>query len=241
MKIIQVIDFKIIKKIAVFALSTNLGFVAPVQAKFDGYYIGASLGHIQQNTHINAEQNPGNANADTFNSTTIQTLPCAELFFGWGQIFRKKLYFGLEGKFDFTKSGIKKAAEDISFIYLSGRKGVGATLLFRCGYFSSSRTMLYGGIGIKTIYFHHNLFEKADKISAPLSKRSLRPLIEIGVETSLPAFDNLSFRISYSFMAKSKMITKTASFPTNHMYRENGSFNTGIAEHTGKASIVYHF
>ncbi len=46
MKIIQVIDFKIIKKIAVFALSTNLGFVAPVQAKFDGYYIGASLGHI---------------------------------------------------------------------------------------------------------------------------------------------------------------------------------------------------
>lgn len=241
MKIIQMNTIRKEVKLSIYALSAFLEAMSPVQAKFEGYYVGASIGRIQQNTYINAKQNPGNANADIFNSTTTQGLHSAEFFFGWGRVFRKRIYFGLESKLDLTKSGMKKAAEDSNFIYLSGRTGVGAALLFRCGYFSNPQTMIYGGIGVKTIQFHHNLFEKVDKISAPFSKRFVHPLLEVGLENSLPAFNNLSFRVSYSFMAQRKMTTKTASFPTNHMYRENGSFNTGITEHTGRVSLCYFF
>ncbi|MCE3231623.1 MAG: hypothetical protein K0R52_1551 [Alphaproteobacteria bacterium] len=211
------------------------------QAKFDGFYAGASVGYLNQNTSFDAKQNPANPKADMNSSTAGSGLPTAEFFGGWGKVFDGCFYGGLEGKIDLTKRSTKKVAEDTGFIFMLGRKNPSIAILSRFGYLISPHTIIYGGGGVKITRFEYGLFEKADKIPALFSKQSLHLFTEVGVEAFSNVVQTLSFRFSYSFMPKKDITQKTTTFPINHMYRENGKLKIGVTEHTIKVGIVYHF
>lgn len=228
-------------KTIILGLGTALALGNTTQAKFDGFYAGAGVGYLSQNTDIKANQNPTDQNADAYNSTAGSGSPTAELFFGWGKVFKACFYGGLEGKVDFVTGGLKKVAEDTNFIYRSGRKGAGIAILGRLGYLASPYTMIYGGVGVKRAEFEYNLFEKADQNSAPFSKQSFHLLTEVGVESFLNTSKNLAFRLSYSFMPKRSVMEQTQNFPKNHMYRENGILRGGTNEHAIKVSLIHSF
>jgi len=226
---------------ALVRLSSVLVLGSAPQTAFDGFYAGGSIGYMNQNTSIDAHQNPASRNADIYKSTVGRGLPTAELFWGWGKVLGGSFYGGLEGKVDWVAGGVKKVSEDINFIYLSGRKGLGMALLARFGYLVSPHTLIYGGVGVKATRFGYNLFEKADKIPAPFSARSLNLLTEAGVETFLNPQKNLALRLSYSFMPTKGMTRTTASFPEGHMYRRHGIFKSNISEHIIKTGLIYRF
>lgn len=228
------------KKI-LFAFGCTFLFGSVIHAKFDGFYAGASAGYLNQRTSLDAEQNPADPNADMNNTTAGRGLPTGEVFLGWGKVFGKDFYGGLEGKIDGVTGNNQKVAEDTGFIYLSGRKGPGVAVLARLGYLINPATMIYGGVGAKMAQFEYNVFEKADNIPAPFFKRSLHLLTEIGVETSSPLVRNLIFRFSYSVMPKRDMTRNTTDFPENHMYRAGGIFKAGVAEQAAKVGILYRF
>lgn len=214
---------------------------APTQAKFDGFYTGGSFGYLQQNTTLNAQQNPANPNAHVNRTYSQRGLPIAEFFLGWGKTFKDGFYGGLEGKVDCISGGIHKIAEDTNFTYLSGRKNPGIALLARLGYLVTPQTLVYGGVGVKWVRFGYNMFEKADQIPAPFSKQSLQPLTEVGVETSLPTLKNWAVRFSYSFMPKRDIIQRGKDFPSNHIYQRNGLLKVGTSEHAIKVGLAYRF
>lgn len=231
-----------IKRQALFGVVGSLcALASPAQAKFDGFYAGGSLGYLQQNTTLNAQQNPGNPKADMHNTTSVRGLPTVELFLGWGKIFERSFYVGIEGKVDWAATGKRKIAEDINFSYLSSRKNPGVALLGRLGYLVSPQTLVYGGVGAKWVGFRYNVFEKVDQIPAPFSKQSVHLLTEVGVETALPALKNWAVRLSYSFMPKRDITQTGQSFPANHMYQQNGSLKVGMAEHAIKIGLLYQF
>jgi len=116
-------------------------------AKFDGFYVGASLGHLHQNTSIDAKQDPADAHAHINNTQSQRGLPTVEFFLGWGKVLRGCFYGGVEGQIDLVRGGAKKIAEDTGFIFMSGRKGPGVAMLMRLGYLVASQTMIYGGVG----------------------------------------------------------------------------------------------
>jgi hypothetical protein len=101
--------------------------------------------------------------------------------------------------------------------------------------------MVYAGVGVKAARFEYNIFEKADCINAPSSKRSLHFLTELGVETPSSTVNNLAYRFSYSWMPLKSLYRKTASFPMNHIYSEHGFFKFGTTEHSVKVGLVYKF
>jgi hypothetical protein len=228
-------------KIVILGLGTTLALGNATQAKFDGFYAGASMGYLTQNTDIKANQNPKNPNAHVNNTRSQRGSPTIEFFFGWGKVFQSCFYGGLEGKIDFVKGGAKKIAEDTNFIYRAGRRGLGIALLARLGYLVTPHTLIYGGVGVKKIQFKYNFFEKLDKVSAPFSKRSMHLLTEIGVETLLTTSKNLAFRASYSFTPKRSLTQNTTNFPINHVYREHGVFRAKTTEHILKAGLIYQF
>jgi len=228
-------------KIIILGLGTALALGNTTQAKFDGFYAGAGVGYLNQNTDIKANQNPTNRNAHVNNTHSQRGSPTAEFFFGWGKVFKACFYGGLEGQVDFVTGGVKKVAEDTNFIYRSGRKGAGIAILGRLGYLASPYTMIYGGIGVKRAQFEYNFFEKMDKISAPFSKRSFHLFTEVGVESFLNTSKNLAFRLSYSFMPKQNLTRNTTNFPINHVYREHGVLSVNTTERTLKAGLVYQF
>ncbi|MBX9805026.1 MAG: hypothetical protein K2Y18_04645 [Alphaproteobacteria bacterium] len=217
------------------------GGIGEVQASFDGPYVGVHLGHLHQTTSLDAKQDPANKNADMNNTTGARGMPTVEIVLGWGRLFWGCFYGGVEGKIDWAKGGSQKVAEDVNFIYKSGRKGLGAGVLARLGYLVTPTTMVYGGVGIKSARFSHNIFEKADQISAPFSKRSHHLLTEVGIETSTEAIQNLKFRFGYSFMPKKAATHKTTEFPINHLYREQGIVKAGTLEHIIKVGMIYRF
>jgi opacity protein-like surface antigen len=218
-----------------------LAFGSQAHAKFDGFYVGGSMGYLQQNTSINAAQNPENPNADVYKSTAGRGVPTTEFFLGWGKVFGGCFYGGVEGQIDFVMGSNKKIAEDINFIYMVNRKGPGLAIMARLGYLVNPQMMIYGGVGLKVANFVHDLLEKADCIASPFSKRSQHMLTEIGVEMSPRALQNIAIRISYSFMPKKGFTQRNANFPSNHMYHENGTFMTGVTEHAVKLGILYRF
>jgi hypothetical protein len=212
------------------------------QAKFDGFYAGASVGYLNQNTSFDAKQNSSDPNAHVNNTHSQRGLPTADIFLGWGKVFFGYFYGGLEGNIDAVRKGQnQKVAEDTAFIFMSGRKGIGIATLTRFGYLIYPHVMIYSGLGIKITQFEHNIFEKADKISAIFSKRFCNLLTEVGIETSLNNSKNLAFRLAYSFTPKRHLMQKATNFPTNHMYRENGMFKTSMNEYAVKISLAYHF
>lgn len=228
------------KKI-LFAFGCTFVFGSVIHAKFDGFYAGASAGYLNQRTSLDARQNPADPNADMNNTTAGRGLPTGEIFLGWGKVFAKNFYGGLEGKIDGVTGKSRKVAEDTGFIFTSGRKGPGMAVLARLGYLIHSATLIYGGVGAKRARFEYNVFEKADKISALFSKQSVYLLMEIGVEASSNTVQNLIFRFSYSVMPKRDMTRTTTDFPANHMYRANGIFKAGVTEQTAKVGILYRF
>jgi hypothetical protein len=215
--------------------------VTMAHASFDGIYAGASLGYMTQHTSIDAKQNPANSNADAYKATMQRGSPMAEIFVGWGKVFGGCFYGGLEGKVDLLLGRNQKVAEDTNFIYKSERKGPGAAVLMRLGYLVAPTTMIYGGVGVKVLGFEHNLFEKADKISAPFSQKSFNLLTEVGVETVVGNCQNLRFRLAYGFMPKKAMTRTTTQFPEGHMYRDQGVLKLGGAEHALKMGMIYRF
>ncbi len=229
------------RKKILFAFGCTFLFGSAIHATFDGFYAGASVGYLNQRTSLDAQQNPADPNADMNNTTAGRGLPTGEVFLGWGKVFGKNFYGGLEGKIDGVTGKSQKVAEDANFIYLSGRKGPGMAALARLGYLINPATMIYGGVGAKMARFEYNVFEKADKISALFSKQSLYLLTEIGVETSVGVLRNLKFRFSYSFMPARELTQNTTNFPVNHVYRTHGIIKSGVAENTFKAGIVYRF
>ena len=98
-------------KTIILGLGTALALGNTTQAKFDGFYAGAGVGYLNQNTDIKADQNPTDQNADAYNSTAGRGSPTVELFFGWGKVFNACFYGGVEGKVDFVTGGVKKVAE----------------------------------------------------------------------------------------------------------------------------------
>lgn len=210
-------------------------------AKFDGFYVGGSLGYLQQNTSINAQQNPANPYADVYKSTAGRAMPVTELFLGWGKVFANHFYGGLEGQVDYVISGKKTVAEDICFKYQSIRKGPGLSFLFRLGYLITPKIMIYGGFGAKLVNFQSGLFEKAGQIPAQFNSRSLRLLTEVGIELPLFSQKDMVVRISYSYMPTKNIVRKSANFPANHMYHDNGIFKTGVSEQITKLGLIYQF
>lgn len=211
------------------------------KTQFDGVYAGANVGYMNQNTSLDAKQDPGNVRADAYNSTASRGFPMIEALLGFGKVFLGSFYGGVEGRVDWVLGGPQKSAEDISFKYISGRKGPGITFLARLGYLVTPTTMIYGGVGVKAVQFMYDLFEKADQISAPFSKRSLNLLTEVGIETSLSPFQNIRFRFSYAFTATRSMTRKSTDFPSNHMYGSQGVFKAGTSEHALKVGLIYRF
>jgi len=215
--------------------------VGMAHATFDGVYAGGSLGYMNQNTGIDAKQNPANRFAHVNKGTAQQGSPLAEIFVGWGKVFGGCFYGGLEGQLDFLLSGNRKVAEDTGFIYKSGRKGPGVAALVRLGYLVTPTLMVYGGMGVKAVRFGHDLFEKAEKISAPFSQKTLNLLTEVGVETVVGNCRNLRFRFAYGFMPRKGMTRTTVQFPVDHVYRDQGILKTGGAEHALKMGVIYRF
>lgn len=215
--------------------------VKMAHANFDGAYGGASLGYMNQHTSIDAKQNPANRFAHVNKGTSHQGSPIAEIFVGWGKVLGQCFYGGLEGKVDVLLKGKQKIAEDTNFIYNSGRKGPGVAALVRLGYLITPTMIVYGGVGIKALRFEYNMFEKADKISAPFSQKNLNLLTEIGVETAVGSHQNLRFRFAYELMPKKGMTRTAAQFPVDHVYRSRGILKTGGAEHALKMGVVYRF
>lgn len=215
--------------------------VGMAHATFDGVYAGGSLGYMNQNTGIDAKQNPANSNADTYKAMAQKGSPLAEIFVGWGKVFGGCFYGGLEGQLDFLLNGSRKIAEDTNFIYRSGRKGPGVAALVRLGYLVTPTLMVYGGVGAKAVRLGHDLFEKAEKISAPFSQKTLNLLTEVGVETVVGNSSNLRLRFAYGFMPKKGMTRTTAQFPENHMYRDQGILKTGGADHALKMGVIHRF
>lgn len=215
--------------------------VSMAHATFDGVYTGASLGYMNQTTSIDAKQNPANRFAHVNKGKAQRGSPIAEIFVGWGKVVGGCFYGGLEGKIDVLLGGNQKVAEDTGFIFKSRRKGLGIAALLRLGYLVTPTTMIYGGLGVKALQFDHNLFEKADKISAPFSQKTLNLLTEVGIETVVGSYQNLRFRFAYGFLPKKGMTRTTTQFPENHMYRDQGVLKTGGAEHTLKMGVVYCF
>lgn len=224
----------------------NVGVVTGVlvgaaHAKFDGFYTGASVGYMNQNTSIDAKQNPANRYAHVNKGTGHQGSPTAEIFLGWGKVFEGCFYGGLEGKIDLALGRNQKVAEDTNFIYKSGRKGLGIATLVRLGCLITPTTMAYGGIGVKALRFDYDFFEKARKLGAPFSQKTLNLLTEVGIETAVGDFRHLRFRFAYAFMPKKGMSRTTTQFPENHVYRKKGIFKAGVAEHALKMGIIYCF
>ena len=215
--------------------------VSMAHATFDGVYTGASLGYMNQTTSIDAKQNPANNNTDAYKATMQRGSPTAEIFVGWGKVVGGYFYGGLEGKIDALLGGSRKIAEDTNFIYRSGRKGLGVAALVRLGYLVTPTMMIYGGVGVKALQFDHDLFEKADKISAPFSQKTLNLLTEVGVEMIVGSYQNLRFRFAYGFLPKKGMTRTTTQFPENHTYRDQGVLKTGGAEHAFKMGVIYCF
>jgi hypothetical protein len=218
-----------------------VALVTMAHANFDGVYAGASLGYMNQHTSIDAKQNPANRFAHVNKGTGQQGSPTAEIFVGWGRVFGGCFYGGLEGKVDILLKENQKVVEDTGFIYNSERKGLGVAVLMRLGYLVMPTVMIYGGMGVKALRFEHNLFEKAEKIPAPLSQESLNLLTEVGVETVVGSYQNLRFRFAYGFMPKKSMTYTTTKFLENHMYRNSGILKTGGAEHALKMGVIYRF
>ena len=94
---------------------------------------------------------------------------------------------------------------------------------------------------MKVANFEHNVFEKADQILAPFSKRSVHFLTEMGLEMTTNSLPNLAYRFSYSFMPQKKLARGGANFPANHMYRQQGLLKAGVDEHAVKMGMVYRF
>ncbi len=215
--------------------------VGAAHAKFDGFYTGASVGYMNQNTSIDAKQNPANRFAHVNKGTGHQGSPTAELFLGWGKVFGGCFYGGLEGKIDLVLGRNQKVAEDTGFIFKSGRKGLGIAALVRLGCLVTPTTMIYGGVGVKALRFDHDLFEKSEKISAPFSQKTLNLLTEVGVETAVGSSHHLRFRFAYAFMPKKSMTRTTTQFPAKHMYRDQGILKTSGTEHAVKLGVIYSF
>jgi hypothetical protein len=210
-------------------------------AKFDGVYAGASLGYMNQNTSIDAKQNPANRFAHVNKGVAQKGSPMAEIFVGWGKVFGGCFYGGLEGQIDWVSGKSQKVAEDTNFIYLSGRKGAGFAALVRLGFLVTPTVMIYGGVGMKAVRFDHNMFEKPGKISAPFSQRTLNLLTEVGIETVIGSYENFRLRFAYAFMPKKGMTRTTTQFPIDHVYRDHGILKTGGAEHALKMGLIYRF
>jgi len=210
-------------------------------ANFDGIYAGASLGYMNQSTSIDAKQNPANEFAHISKVKSQRGAPLTEIFVGWGKVFGKYFYGGLEGQVDWALRKNQKMAEDTGFIFKSGRKGLGIAALIRLGYLVTPTTLVYGAVGLKTLRSDHDLFEKAEKISAPFSQRTTNLLTEVGVETAVGLSSPLRFRFAYGFMPKKSMVRTTTQFPVDHVYHDHGIFKTSGAETMVKMSIIYRF
>jgi opacity protein-like surface antigen len=212
-----------------------------VHAKFDGFYVGGSLGYLQQNTSINAAQNPANPHADIYKSTAGRAMPVTELFLGWGKVVGGQFYIGVEGQIDLIFGGSKKVAEDTNFIYHSGRKGPGYVFLGRSGYLVFPQTLIYIGIGAKLAKYTYNIHEKSDCISACFAKRYGHFFSEFGLEFMPTSNNRLAYRIAYNYMPGRYINRSTMNFPQNHMYNDKGVFKSEVSEHAVKIGLVYRF
>lgn len=210
-------------------------------AKFDGFYVGGSLGYLQQNTSIDAAQNPNNPNAHINRTNSQQGHPTPEIFIGWGKNFTEYFYGGVEGRIDWVVGKDKFAAEDTNFIYITKRKGTALSALFRFGYLLELNTMIYGGFGIKIVKFECDMYEKTGGISSPSINKTPQALYELGIETKSEAIKNLAYRLSYSFTVKKNKSQRPENFHTNHVYRDSGIFKVGSAEHAVRIGLQYQF
>jgi hypothetical protein len=210
-------------------------------AKFDGFYMGGSLGYLQQNTSINAQQDPSDPNAHINRTNAQQGNPTTEIFVGWGKHFGGCFYGGLEGRIDWVIGKSKTAAEDTVFKFLAARKGPGASLLARAGFLVSPQTIIYVGAGFKLVSVTHTIFEKEERIAAQFSSKTINPLFEAGAESQTCENKKLAIRLSYSFMPQRSLIRTSISFPQNHMYRANGYFKARTSEHAIKLGLIYRF
>ncbi|MBM3469074.1 MAG: hypothetical protein FJX71_06565 [Alphaproteobacteria bacterium] len=220
------------------------GIITPTKSensRFNGFYAGASIGYAHQITHLDAKQNPANPNAHTNNTTTQRGFPLTELFVGWGKEIGGGIYGGLEKKADWLPRRCAKIAEDTNFSYFGNRKNVGFAILGRLGYIISPSTLIYGGIGIKAVKYQYILFEKAGKIPATFTQKTLNPFSEIGMDTLIGNSKNLGLRISYSCMHNRSIIRKSNQFPTHHIYHEQGILKTSGTEHAFNVGLVYRF
>lgn len=232
---------KVMRNMGVAMVVVGAVVVTGAHAKFDGFYTGGSVGYMNQSTSIDAKQDPTDLDAHVNKKTAQQGSPMAEIFLGWGRVFGRCFYGGLEGKIDVLLEGSQKVAEDTGFIFHSKRKGLAVGTLARLGYLVTPTTLIYGGVGIKALRIDHNLLEKAGNISAPFSQKTLNLLTEVGIETVVGGSSHWRFRFAYAFMPKKGMTRTTSQFPANHMYRDQGVFKVGGAEHAVKMGMVYRF
>lgn len=229
------------RKITALSLGSALVLGHTAQAKFDGFYAGASVGYLNQSVHLKAQQNPGNVYADINNTNTERGKITNELFLGYGKIFKEHLYAGIEGKVDWAIQKNQKITEDVNFIYSSGRTNPAIAALLRFGYLLKSHAMIYGGVGAKIIRLKHDIFQKDKQISSPFSKRFVNLLTEIGIESPSNFLQSLRFRFSYSFMPNKDMKQKSKNFQENHIYKRYGILKTKTTEHIFRIGLVYQF
>lgn len=169
----------------------------------------------------------------------------ASFVVGYGYLFPSCLYLGAEALVDanFSKNHKLETTQSLSIHTKEG--GFSCGVLANFGGAISQNTLLYVGVGAKSNKFEYSVQGHVLGIIGGKfiqSKRSFRPLYEVGLGGYFASSKNITWRTAYQYVPGKTL--KAKRFPVgNILFHPTGnSFSTvKTQDHTLRIGVAYHF
>jgi opacity protein-like surface antigen len=222
--------------LAAAALSTT------VEAKgFNGFYAGLDFGLNNTSTNFSAT-NGATTNPNFFKVHGNALHPNLGIFLGYNKVFSNCLTLGGVFTSDFNFSKKKVLLDSPAFKLENRRNPYSWGVLATVGALLHQKSMVFVGLGIKSLNDHYKLIEIDNVTPGVVDKarnKKIRFTVQVGHETLLMS-DNLAFRITYQFTPSASKRHKPDTDST-FAFTPQGHIRTKSHEQQVKLGISYRF
>lgn len=176
-------------------------FPVPFSNNLSGLYIGAALG-------MNSISNDSFGYRDTLTDLNnyddgefSKTGKVAGLFAGYGLLFNKHYYLGLEAEYD---HGSDKITHDhVNDSYFSIEQADNLAITLRPGYVVNNGSLLYGRLGYASTTFENAVRVLDDSVvpgvTYSVNQNEKVSGVKLGMGTDIPVSDNFFMRMDYAY------------------------------------------
>ncbi|MCE3231495.1 MAG: hypothetical protein K0R52_1423 [Alphaproteobacteria bacterium] len=230
-------------------VAASLAFIPGTQAnEWRGFYLGANLGgSIVLDTYSFTNGLNGANNFEVSgsgrNSSYSGSLGVSG---GYSHLVTNSLLLGGELFIDGYLGSRQSSFKTERVVVKAQRVGPAYGFLARAGFVAYPKILVYAGVGGKFSKFTYKIITDVSGVNghpeASLTKRTFKPLVEVGLEGMLNT--RVGWRASYNCAFGRSATMGKESFPANHVLNQNGdnpSAKFSSTEHGFKLGAFYRF